>query len=409
MGLQARVFGRVVRQPRILEQAMKRMLLSIVFFLSLGLWLFFFVLPGQVERYFNAVTDQASPSTLGGGASPATDLFVVDLHADSLLWARDLSQQSDYGHVDIPRMLSVGHGLQVFAAVTKTPRGLNFQRNDDDTDNITPLIFAQRWPLRTWGSLVERALYQSARLHRFAEQFPDQFVVVRNQQDLAGYLEQRRQGQAVTAGLLAIEGLHAIEADAANLQRLYEAGFRMMGLTHFFDNAAAGSAHGIAKGGLTEFGLDIVQRMESLRIVIDLAHSSPAAFAETLAVAQRPVVVSHTGVKGTCDGVRNLSDAQLDAIAENGGLVGIAFFAAAVCGDGVDAIVEAIRYTVDRIGVDAVALGSDFDGAVTTPFDVTGTWRLAEALNDTGFDTIEVEKIMGGNAIRFFQNALPVD
>src|SRR5690606_29247407 len=93
-----------------------------------------------------------------------------------------------------------------------------------------------------------------------------------------------------------------------------------------------GSAHGVEKGGLTEAGREMVRRMEAKRMIIDIAHASTRTIDDILATATRPVVVSHTGVKGTCDNNRNLSDDQLRAIADKGGLVGIGFWDTAVCG-----------------------------------------------------------------------------
>jgi hypothetical protein len=99
------------------------------------------------------------------------------------------------------------------------------------------------------------------------------------------------------AALLATEGLHAIEGDLRNVDTLHAAGFRMLGLTHFFDNEVAGSAHGVAKGGLTPLGRAVVRRMEALGILVDVAHASPRAVDDVLAMATRPVLVSHGGVQ----------------------------------------------------------------------------------------------------------------
>jgi membrane dipeptidase len=125
-----------------------------------------------------------------------------------------------------------------------------------------------------------------------------------------------------------------------------------------------------------------------------------------LAMATRPVIVSHTGVKATCDNLRNLSDQQLRGIARTGGVIGIAYFDVAVCGEDAAAIARAIRHTADTVGVDAVALGSDFDGAVLAPFDTTGLGLLIDALLQAGFTEDQIAKIMGGNALRVLLSAL---
>ena len=368
---------------------------------------FFFILPDLIGRTMNRVSAAESATVDAATQNFHDQLFTADLHADSLLWNRNLHQRGSYGHIDLPRMLDVRHGLQVFSTVTKTPRFLNFKRNDASSDNITLLAIAQRWPINTWTSLTQRALHQASRLHRLSARSNGHFVIVQSRQDLTDYLASRKADVAITAGLLAIEGLHALEADGDNLRRLYNAGYRMMGLTHFFDNAIGGSAHGIDKGGLTEFGYQTIASMERLGIVVDLAHASEQLITDVLAVATRAVVVSHTGVKGTCDRTRNLSDEQVRSIASNGGLIGIAFFDEAVCGTEVDSIVIALRYTVNLVGVAHVALGSDFDGAVTTPFDVTGLPHLTVALLKSGFSRQEVEAIMGKNIVRLLRQALP--
>jgi membrane dipeptidase len=104
------------------------------------------------------------------------------------------------------------------------------------------------------------------------------------------------------------------------------AGFRMIGLAHFFDNEFAGSAHGVEKYGLTEQGRALVRDMERRKILVDLAHASPKTIEDVTAMASRPVIFSHTGVRGTCDNRRNLSDEQLRKIAATGGVIGIGFW-----------------------------------------------------------------------------------
>jgi len=180
-----------------------------------------------------------------------------------------------------------------------------------------------------------------------------------------------------------------------------------MGLTHFNDNEVAGSAHGIAKTGLSDFGRRVVSRLEALSVVIDLAHASPRAIEDTLDLATRPVVVSHTGVVGTCPGPRNLTDGQIRGIAEGGGVIGIGFFEAAICDVEPQSFARAVRYVADLVGVEHVGLGSDFDGSVHTKFDVTGLPHMTASLLSAGFIDEEVEQIMGGNVLRLLGELLP--
>ena len=334
-------------------------------------------------------------------------LRVADLHADSLAWQRDLLARGSRGQVDVPRLVEGGVALQVFGVFTQTPRHLNVERNDGQSDDVTLLAIAQGWPIATWSSLEQRALYLAARLHETAVRSQGRLVELRTGAELHAYLAGRRVPPDSVAAVLGLEGAHALEGDLGKLDTLAAAGFRVFGLTHFFDNDWCGSAHGIDKGGLTDKGRELVRRLEAGRLLIDLAHASPRAIDDVLAMATRPVLVSHTGVTGTCPGTRNLDDAQLRGVARTGGLIGIGFWPGAVCGDDAPAIARAIRHAVDVVGVEHVGLGSDFDGAVTTPFDAAGLAELTEALLHQGFSDGEVADLMGENTLRLLERTLP--
>jgi microsomal dipeptidase-like Zn-dependent dipeptidase len=181
----------------------------------------------------------------------------------------------------------------------------------------------------------------------------------------------------------------------------------MLGLAHFVDNAFAGSAHGVEKGGLTSLGRELVERAEARSVLIDLAHASVATIDDVLAIARRPVVVSHTGVAAICPSIRNLSDRHLEAVAATGGIVGIGFFPTVCCGDDAAAVGRSIAHAVSVAGVDHVGLGSDFDGAVQVPFDVTGLVQLTDSLLSEGFAADEIRAVMGGNVRRLLGETLP--
>jgi microsomal dipeptidase-like Zn-dependent dipeptidase len=372
-----------------------------------GLGFFFFVLPAQVEAAMNGVLRPPPYAASDRAKTLHGTIQVADLHADPLLWGRDLTKRGTRGQVDIPRLSEGNVALQVFSVVTKSPHNLNIEENDDDSDDITLLALGQRWPPRTWFSLKERALYQAARLRDMAERSDNKFVLIKSRRDLARFLERRKAEPGIVAGLLAIEGAHVLEGDPANVDVMFDAGYRMMSAAHFFDTEMGGSAHGMEKGGLTDKGHDMIRRMEEKKMIVDIAHASPVQIDDVLAMATRPVVVSHSGVKGTCDNRRNLSDDQLRAVANNGGLVGIGFWETAICGTDAAAIARAQRYTADVIGVDHLALGSDFDGAVATPFDATGLVQVTDAMIAQGFTDEEIGKAMGGNQIRFLLENLP--
>ncbi len=358
--------------------------------------------------FINHVREAPAPAVSERAATLHRQAPVVDLHADPLLWGRDLLVRGTTGHVDVPRLREGGVALQVFGIVTKFPIVPNIDRtNPRWPDAVTLLALTSLWPLRTLGDLEARTLYQAGELHRMAAASNGALVVVESRADLERLLARRAGGADVIGGILDIEGAHGLGDDPANLAHVFDAGIRMIGLAHFYDNAFAGSAHGVAKTGLTDRGRTLVHDMERRGVIVDLAHSSAATIADVLAIATRPVVVSHTGVRATCDNQRNLSDDQLRGVAQTGGVVGIGFWETAVCGVGAADIARAIKYAVDLIGDDHVGLGSDFDGAVTTGFDTSRMRVVTQAMLDAGIPDASIPKILGGNAVRVFREMLP--
>jgi len=367
----------------------------------------FFEIPAQLDEHQNKLVKKPPYSVSEPALRLHRELTIADLHADSLLWGRDLLARDLDGHVDIPRLADGNVALQVFSLPTKTPRGLNIESNDDKSDDIYWLAIVQRWPLATWNSLTERALYQARRLHQFARGSMGGFVVIESAADLSSYLQRRQLNRQLTAGLLSIEGAHALDGNLEKLDVLYRAGYRMMSPSHFFDNDIGGSSAGVQKIGLTEKGREWVRQMEARHMIIDLSHASAKTIEDVLAMATRPVVVSHTGVKGTCDNNRNLSDDQIRAVAAKGGLIGIGYWQIASCGTDARAIVKAMRYVSAQVGVEHVALGSDFDGAITAPFDTTGLALITEAMLEAGYSEREIRMIMGENVMKFLAANLP--
>jgi microsomal dipeptidase-like Zn-dependent dipeptidase len=362
-------------------------------------------LPARVESGQNAIVAH-EPYTVSERAQALhDDLFIADLHSDSLLWKRDLRKRSDVGQMDLPRLDEGNVALQVFSATTKSPAGQNYERNEAGSDRITLLAVTSFWPVRTWGSLYERAVYQLDKLHALAGS--GELTLVTDREELQELVARRAHGERVVGAVYLIEGAHPLEGDLDNLDRLFERGLRIAGLTHFFDNDLGGSLHGVSGEGLTAFGESVVRRANELGVIIDVAHASPQMVADVLALSDASVILSHGGVKGQCDTARNLPDSLMREIADRGGLVGIGFWDAAVCDTTPAGIVAAIRYAIDLLGAGHVALGSDYDGAVTVQFDVSELAVLTQEMLRSGFSEEEIRRVMGGNVRRFLVENLP--
>ncbi len=386
----------------------KNFIFSCLFILLVSITFFFTLAPSYVEKSRNKIVHTNHPHIPANTKTFHNTLTISDLHADSLLWNRDLTKKSDYAHVDIPRLINGNIALQVFSVVTKTPKGLNLISNSDKTDNITLLAMTQLWPSKTWNSLFERAKYQAEKLHHASKRKPDEFFLIRSKQDLQKYLKHRQTNKKITAGILSLEGAHALEGDIDNVDRLFALGYRIIGFTHFFDNQVGGSAHGIDKYGITSFGEEVLWRMDKLGMFIDLSHASPTLIDDILARSSRPLLATHTGIQAVCQtSHRNLSDKHIKQVAKSGGLIGIGFWPAATCTNDISGIVKSIQYVVNLVGEDYVALGSDFDGNVQVPFASDEMSILTHALTEAKFTKTQIGKIMGGNIVRVFLQNLP--
>ena len=191
--------------------------------------------------------------------------------------------------------------------------------------------------------------------------------IVRTKDDLRRALHDH-----VIAGVLLSEGAHPLEGKLSNVKVMYDAGFRILGLTHFFDNEVGGSLHGVSQAGLTPFGPPGHPQGRSMGMIIDVAHlprrGHRARHPGDLQPADYPVAHRRQGLLRRA---RNVSDATLKAIADHGGLVGIGYWDAAVCKPTMKNVTEAIVYAVKLLGPEHVALGSDFDGGVPMPFDAS--------------------------------------
>lgn len=318
----------------------------------------------------------------------------IDLHADSLMWSRwtgyDIHQRHEPplplaalgGHVDVPRMIEGGVGAQFFGLVSVP------------------------FPSRGLAAVIDE---QIDRLDAAVAQHPDRLVKARTADDV-----RRAAAQGAVAGLLGIEGGHALEGRLDKLTHFARRGVRYLGLCHFSANELCYPAYGRGRKdtqGLTAFGREVVGCAADLGVIVDLAHINKQGFLEACALSRRPPIVSHTGVLGAFDHWRNIDDEQLRAIADKGGVVGVIFCPRYLGADGIAPVVAHLRHIIDVCGEDAPALGSDWDGFIIPTSDLRDAARLpllTDALLAEGFSEETIAKILRRNALRVLEdNPLP--
>ncbi|MDA7542243.1 dipeptidase [Gammaproteobacteria bacterium] len=386
----------------------KKILLNSLLFIVILVASALMLLPKMLDKSMNPVSEHAPFVVSEEAQALHNTLIVGDWHADSALWNRDLKKTYDYGHADIPRLQAGNVALQMFTTVTKSPSGQNYDSNETGAnDNITALAIVQRWPIKTWSSLFERAMYQANKIKDLEKRDPENFMLIESQYDLGIFLLKRVNNPKMVGGLIGTEGSHALDGNLDNVERLYENSFRMMSLQHFFDNKLGGSLHGTSGAGLTEFGRQAIDEMQRLDIIIDVSHSSENVVKDVLSISNQPLVISHTGFNGYCKSPRNISDSLMIEIAEKGGLIGVGFWDAAVCDNTPKSVAEAIIYGIDLIGAEHVALGSDFDGTITPGFDTSELVAITHELLELGLGKEEIRKVMGENMLSFLQDNLP--
>ncbi len=431
-------------------------------------------LPRGLSGWLARVADRASnssdkkrmpfPEALDA-AFDEIGLSIVDLHSDTLLWGVDPWRRRAGGHVDIPRLLDARVGLQVFGGPTWTPlpiknteRALCVSCNSiDQSDALFPSQWLDRMR-RTKGSLRRRRAYRLAeRFHELiARDRDNRLRPIYRADDLEGLREATpRRGANKPAGplgvMLSLEGVHWIEPETPasevrdEIAMLRSAGFRMIAPTHRFSNGLGGASEDCAgRFGLTRAGRAYLAACFEFGVAVDLAHAAPAVIREAAGLAlsreggPRPLIVSHAGVRGAHRVERNLRDADIRAVASTGGVVGVGVWQEAIGFEATDpyetklarvadafaATLSALRHPdfveemQDRYGrydpYEHIAIGSDFDGAVTTPFDVTGLGWLLLALaerREEGSDApmFPVDKlrlVAGENALRALRSAL---
>lgn len=313
------------------------------------------------------------------------------------------------GHLDLPRARAAGMIGGFFAIYTDALPGTpNIYDHATITDEGYDVPLSEAIPhdhAKTYTDGIIEMLYE-------LENMSDgQLGVVRSRADL----ERQREG-GVFSVVLHIEGAACIGPDLAELETYYERGLRSLGPVWSRPNSFG---HGVpfryphspdTGPGLTDAGQDLIRACNRLGIMIDLAHLNERGFWDVAAITAAPLVDTHTAAHAICPSTRNLTDAQIDAIAESGGVIGVVFSGSFTHPSGKRAnattldetIIPHMVYLVERMGIEHVAFGSDFDGTTlpTEMTDVTVMPRLIEKLRAVGFDDAALEQIAWRNWFR---------
>jgi len=344
-------------------------------------------------------------------------LPIFDGHNDTLLHlyyadrggGRSFFTRSDKGHLDLPRAREGGFAGGFFAvfvrpdpappvstepAFTKTETGYEIEL----AAAIDP-SYAQR-----------TAIAVTAHLFRLEEESSGQVKVVRTADELIACLR-----EGVLASILHFEGAEAIDPELNALEVFYRAGLRSLGLVWSRPNVFA---HGVpfrfphspdTGPGLTGAGKELVHACNRLGIMLDLSHLNEQGFWDVVKLSDAPLVVTHSNAHALCPSTRNLTDKQLDAIKESDGMVGLNFGVTMLREDGLndtdtplETMVRHIDYLTERLGIDRVGFGSDFDGIRIPRIigDVTGLPKLVAALAEHGYDDASLRKITHENWVR---------
>lgn len=314
------------------------------------------------------------------------DIKIADCHCDTIRFM----DREDYAfgrrnctaHIDLPRLREGGVGLQFFAVCTA--------------------------PLREQDPLPA-ALLGIGCYHRTLAAGSDHLQSLEYREDLANARDAGKIG-----ALLALEGAEPLERDPELLEIFFLLGVRAVSLTWNHRNRFAdGAGEEAASGGLTGDGRRLVRELSRRGIILDLAHLSSRCFFEALALAGPPPLVSHANARALCAHPRNLSDEQIRALAARGGALGMSLYPRFITGDGeadLERLVDHFVHVAALVGVEHLALGSDFDGierSVTGIEDAAAYPALLEALSRRGFQPREIELIAWGNVERIIGNNLP--
>lgn len=331
------------------------------------------------------------------------DCLLVDLHVDTFLWVRLLGYDIGRRHenrlpsaafawqVDLPRLQAGGVGAVGFGIVV-SPRRTH-------TELLLPLKLLA-WYDRQPG--MDGVLATLDLMHDAAHHYAGQFTLARSGSELRAA---RAAGKI--AGLPCLEGSHGIEGSLEHVRTAYARGLRAIGLVHF-QATEAGYPMTVAAfdgHGLTEFGRALIAEMERLKMIVDLAHLNDAGVSDALATMKRPFMVSHTACRALFPHRRNLTDEQIRAIADRGGVIGMMLESSVIAAHGaaLEGVLNHFDHAIKVGGEDVVAIGSDYDGFITPPVgleDASTMPHLTAGLLARGHRPNTVRKVLGENALR---------
>jgi membrane dipeptidase len=318
--------------------------------------------------------------------------FMIDLHNDAMEMISDGGfkyQLADRhtpptGQSDIPRFRDGGVDAQIFSIW------------------ISPTTYASSTYFSTAVRFLDTLKAQVARNSK------DIGLVTRSDSIDALYQQKK------IAGIVVLEGGHCLEDKIENLKAFYNAGVRVMTITWNNSTSWAVSAQDASagnKGGLNDFGKQVIRTMDSLGMIIDVSHVGPQTVTDILATSKNPIIASHSGAYALRGHYRNLTDSQISAIASRGGVIGVVFYPPFLVSTGtarLNDVVRHIDYIKNLVGVDYIAIGSDFDGMDgSSPVgleDVSRFPALTEALLQKGYTEQDLRKILGENFMRVFRS-----
>ena len=305
---------------------------------------------------------------------------IVDLHCDTIssLQRNGQSLYDNHCHFDLKRARKAGIGVQFFAMFTM-PQGMN--------------------------ESMRQILKQVEKYHNELDQYQEYLQPVYTYEDIVA-----AESTGKMAGILHLEGAEALGNDSEILSLLYRLGLRSLGLTWNNRNLLADGVGEEGAGGISRKGKEIILLMEKLGIMLDLSHISVNSYYDALTIHSKPVLVTHANARALCNHRRNLDDSQLKALAENSGVIGINQVPEFIKEDGkpeLNDLLDHIVYISELIGVEHVALGSDFDGAdVLLMQGVEEYSRWPQLLSDRGFTPAETDMILNENALRVIKAVL---